>query len=402
MVVNSFAEQTPLAANRSGEEDAEKGLSLSEALQNNSFFRLNPSEKRRWIAELGRALRRWHDAGDYIADFTDIRVRGTESGHVFFAVASSAARRGRFANARHRRLRALGGLLADCWLDTGRSERERFLTAYSLPGSKPGLRQRRRIEAIACRKLRIGWQQRLKSCFATNEMFEAGRRDGFRFHGTREPAASALEALLPDPDVLLSQGRIYKPGTRTHAGRITIDGDDRFLKRINYRGWRYGMKYLFRRSRAMHNWKVMWAFRYRRVPVADPILCLDERSCRFLKRSYVLTDFARGAERLKVVWPTLNDAQRKTLLIRLACILGRMHRFGGLHGDLKWDNILVCAQEGRVTLVDFDGSRILRRVTAKKANKDVARFLKDLKGGDDSGRWTGLFYNSWKKWINGI
>jgi len=399
--VKSPADQTPWVGSHPGKGTGETERSLLEALQH-GFPHLKPSEKRRRIAELGRTVRRWHDAGDYVADFADIRVREEEGGWVFLSAASPSGRRQCFPHAQHRRIVALGGLLADCWLDTSRSERERFLTAYALPGHKPGPRQRRRIEAVAWRKLRIGWRDRVKKCFGDNEGFVAGCRGGFRYHGAGERADSALDALLPDPDLVLAQGRIYKPGTRTHAGRITIAGTYRFLKRINYRGWRYGMKYLFRRSRALHNWQVMWAFRFRRVPVADPILCLEERRFRFLKRSYVLTDFSRDAERMKVVWPDLTDVQRKTLLIRLAGILGRMHRFGCLHGDLKWDNILVCARDGRVTLVDFDGSRILRRPTAKRANKDIARFLKDLKGGDGSGRWTRLFFNSWKKWIIGM
>lgn len=377
-------------------------MCLSSEAMRDIYTRLAPAEKHRLIRSLGLAVRRCHDAGNYVSDLADIKVVGEGTGWGIFFSSSRRRRFFRLAKTQRRRIMALGGLLADCWFDTCRSERERFLSAYFLSEKKFGPLQRRRIETIAYRKLRLGWQGRVKRCFATNENFAAGREQGFRFHCDRALGVPALAALLPDPDQLLSAGEIYKPGTRTHAGRVTIGGEHRFLKRINYRGWRYGMSYLFRRSRAMHNWEIMWAFRCRRVPVADPILCLEERSFRFLKRSYILTDFARGMERLRVAWPHLTDAQRETLLIRLAGILGRMHRFGCLHGDLKWDNILVCPQGQRITLVDFDGSRIPCRPMVKRANKDIARFLKDLKAMDGSGCWTRLFLNSWQKWIHGI
>lgn len=367
-----------------------------------TYARLHPREKRRWITTLGCAVRCWHDAGEAVASLAAIRVTG-EAGEPAFELATAVTRRpGHAQLAGRQRLRALGGLLAACWMATSRSERYRFLTAYMPDGASLGLRQRAYIERHAWRMLRAAWKGRVRQSFVAGAGFCAGRIGGFRYLGAGRHAMASLEALLPDPDAVLDKGRIYKPGTRTHAGMVTLMGTPRFLKRINYRGWRYGMKYILRRSRAVHNWKIMWALRYRQVPVADPILCLEERIGRFLKRSYILTDFAQGKEPLKAVWPALAADQRLTLLVRLADLLGRMHRFGGLHGDLKWSNILVDASAAEVTLVDFDGSRILRNPTAKRAHKDIDRFLKDLKRVDPSERWVRIFYQSWHKWITGL
>lgn len=368
------------------------------------YARLSPGEKRRMAVKLGQAVRRWHDAGTQVCKADDIVVTHRMPANTDFLP------RGRHLPGSHRplskrrRIKALGGLLSDCWDFTSRSERQRFLRAYVRSGPEIGQLHRGLIEKCAYEKSYAAWHRQGRYCFGNNAAFCAGHRDGFRYHGDKQRAGTALRELLPDPDKILEQGQIFKPGSRTHAGRIYLSCGEGFLKRFNDRGWWYRVRHLFRRSRAVHNWKVMWAFRYRRIPVADPVLCLEERFFRILKRSYVLTDFAEGGQRLKVVWQGLSDAQRCCLLIVLAQLLGRMHRFGCLHGDLKWDNILVCAtgKGWRITLVDLDGSRVLRRPAANRAIRDVGRFLRDLEQVDTTGQWGRMFRRSWKKWITNI
>lgn len=393
MVLASHGRSTPVAA----------GKPLVEYIAG-AYTQLTASEKRRLAVELGRTVRRWHDAGDYVADLAAIEIVDEAAGPRLVLGRMYPLHRGRLQSISRKRLRALGGLLADCWDITSRCQREYFLRSYALSDGifTPG--QRRVIEKHAYDKRMIQWRRDTKGCFKQNETFCAGRQMGFRFYGDKLRAGMALKALLPDPDAVLNKGKIYKPGSRTHAGRIEICGEYSFLKRFNYRGWWYRIRHIFHRSRAVHNWMVMWSFRTRQIPIAAPILCLEERFCRLLRRSYVLTDFVHSADRLRIVWPDLTEVERRSLLVRLAQILGRMHRFGCLHGDLKWDNILVhYDDEGwQVTLVDLDGSRILQKPVKKRAYKDIQRFLKDLDQADSSGYWTHFFYKSWYKWTAGL
>jgi len=192
---------------------------------------------------------------------------------------------------------------------------------------------------------------------------------------------SALAALLPDPDTALESAIIFKPGSRTHAGVVTIEGKRYFLKRYNCRGLIYRLQNAFRRSRAVRTWWVTWAFADRGIPVPQPLICLEERTFRLLGRSYILMDFAEDADPLVTAWPTLEAVERKTLLLKLGETLGKMHRSGCLHGDLKWSNILVRRRGGGewdVCLVDLDGSRVTSRPRVEKVQKDIRRFLRDL------------------------
>jgi tRNA A-37 threonylcarbamoyl transferase component Bud32 len=127
---------------------------------------------------------------------------------------------------------------------------------------------------------------------------------------------------------------------------------------------------------------------------------LEERRFRLLGRSYILSRYVEDAEHLNDAWPRLNDSERRGLLAGLAMLLGRMHRFGALHGDLKWQNILLQAHAGggTTTLTDLDGSRIMGRFMRKRPAKDLVRFLRDLEERDEAGGYKTFFLYSWRKW----
>ena len=86
----------------------------------------------------------------------------------------------------------------------------------------------------------------------------------------------------------------------------------------------------------------------------------------------------------------------------LGNLLGRMHSLGMIHGDLKWDNIMVKPGplEQSIQFVDFDGSRILRHPNRGVARRDLERFLKDLskEGGIEEHRETLLY--SWSQFVD--
>ncbi|MHB8708503.1 MAG: hypothetical protein ACYC9I_06475 [Desulfuromonadales bacterium] len=72
-------------------------------------------------------------------------------------------------------------------------------------------------------------------------------------------AHAALQALLPDPDIVLVRGVTCKPGSRTHGALVIIDGRRYFLKRYNCRGWLYRFQNSVRRSRAVYTWQLAWS-----------------------------------------------------------------------------------------------------------------------------------------------
>lgn len=216
--------------------------------------------------------------------------------------------------------------------------------------------------------------------FDGQRRFLHGFREGFSFVCLDSvPARQIVDYLLPDPDELFRSANIFKPGTRTHGGQLRVAGIDCFLKRYNDRGLWYRFRHLFVSSRARRTWQIAWELLDAGIPVPQPMVCLEERRFRLLFRSYILMRFASGCERLSDAWMVLADREREALLLLLADIIAGMHRAGALHGDLKWDNILVAPRElTKVCLVDLDGSRFTGRFDLRLAEKDLQRFLRDL------------------------
>jgi tRNA A-37 threonylcarbamoyl transferase component Bud32 len=212
-------------------------------------------------------------------------------------------------------------------------------------------------------------------------------RAGFRIW--RQPSAAAeaaLASLLPDPDHALARGEIRKPGSRAYGAVVELAGERYFLKRYNCRGRSYRWQYLLRRSRAVYTWQLARAFLERGVPVPVPLLCLEERRWRLLGRSYVLMEAAAGSC-LREAWAALAPERRGEVLTAIGRRLGRMHRRGCLHGDLKWDNIMLAEGPGepRFCLVDLDGGRLLPFPWRAPAQKDLRRFIQDLRRAEGEG-----------------
>jgi len=224
-------------------------------------------------------------------------------------------------------------------------------------------------------------------------------QDGFQIIGIDNPETMAvMQALLPDPDGAFKEEHMVKPGSRTHAGFVTLNGKMYFLKRYNCRNWQYRFFNALRRSRALRAWQTAWALWQNNVPVPRPLLFLEERQARLLGRSYVLMDSLQCAERLVEAWTNSDAQRRKKLLELIASTLGAMHASGGVHGDLKWSNLLVEDSHGaKLYLVDLDGSRMLMNFRRRLALKDLQRFLKDLSLRDESGEYEDFFLRQWEK-----
>jgi tRNA A-37 threonylcarbamoyl transferase component Bud32 len=193
-----------------------------------------------------------------------------------------------------------------------------------------------------------------------------------------------LALLLPDPDQLFSQGEpLLSPwqGPASDKVRIAINGKNYFFKRYNCRGSLYGIKNLFRRSRAFKSWLASFHFSQAGVPTPEPLLCLEERCFGLLGRSYLLFPFIAGdAGSFLNLWPALDDNERRGALVSLGALFGGMHRQGLLHGDLNWRNILAekSVDGYRFSIVDLDGSHTVRKLDLAKAKEDLSHFLRDM------------------------
>jgi len=226
------------------------------------------------------------------------------------------------------------------------------------------------------------WNKTAVASLCNNERYFVGRRDGFRIFRQRIPLAeNLLMALLPDPDRILDAGELLPGrGNRCRIAKVVIASKSYVLKRYDRRNWVYSFRHIFRKSRALRTWLAAWNFLVRGVPVPEPLVCLEERTCRLLGRSYLLSEYLEGKQSLAALWPELTSDHKNILVLQAARLLGNVHRSGCIHGDTNWDNILV-RREGNefdVSLVDFDCSRIFLRMKPEKALRDIGHFLRDL------------------------
>ncbi|WP_306533203.1 lipopolysaccharide kinase InaA family protein [Geobacter sp.] len=226
------------------------------------------------------------------------------------------------------------------------------------------------------------WNKLAAKCLRSNDRFVAEPAHGFQTFRQRTAVADRLmHVLLPDPDLILDRGEILPGrGNSCRIAKVVIDGTTYVLKRYNRRGWRYSLRHVFRRSRAQRTWLAAWNFLVRGVRVAEPLLCLEERSYRLLGRSYVLMEYLEKTERLTTLWERLSPEQKQFLVEQAASLFGQLHRSGCIHGDTNWDNILLRQNESGFDffLVDLDCTRIFSRVMTEKAQRDIGHFLRDL------------------------
>lgn len=228
----------------------------------------------------------------------------------------------------------------------------------------------------------------------------SGRCGGFAvLRQGSEQCRRLLDGLGDDPDLLLRTARIVKPGSRTHAGIVAIDGLDYFLKRYNDRGWWYRFRNLLLTPRAVRTWRIHWEMYRRGLPVPQPYLCLVERRYGLLRRSYILMDYAVGTLPLYRVWPTLAYEQRRGVVAMAGRIIGRFHREGIVHRDYKWSNLIVSGDDRvqAMTVVDLDASQFVKKSGERPYRKDLDRFLRDLPAGEDAGELRRLFLESWRE-----
>jgi tRNA A-37 threonylcarbamoyl transferase component Bud32 len=339
-------------------------------------------EKVNLIRNFAEFIHRLHQAGILHHDLHmgNILIRKEGKENIFFLLDTDRIRFSSESLSPEKKAENLSLLLINFQKLTTRTERFRFLQHYGSLDSNGRLDRQLLavVERKALKKSVKSLRKRALRSIGNNTYFISEKKNRFSVFSQRSTMAlDALNTLLPDPDTILDQGEVLKEGRTVHAATVLIDGRKYFLKRYNDKGFFYRFRNAFRKSRAVSTWLISWEFFFRGLPVPEPILCLEERSFRFLKTSYVLYDYVENSSPLSQKWPLLDIQERKSILIRLAIKLGLMHRSGGVHGDLKWSNILV-DENNHIYLIDFDGSGICFPCSNAKVARDLKRFFKDL------------------------
>ncbi len=379
-----------------------KGKSLIEVMRQD--YQMFPTrEKWRLAEEFATFIKSLHDVGVSHADLhigNILCVPESDRGHSFILLDTDRITMKNRPLSRRERTDSLVLLFTNFWFLVSRSQRFRFLRYYGIIPGKAGWHIVKELAVKGLRHLNRTCYWKAHRCLSNNSRFGKKKTNGFTvYYQKTDDIGELLKVLLPNPDILLNAGQVFKTGLTIQAARIEICGESYFLKRFNCKGWKYRLKNTLRRSRAVRSWLVSWEFRYRGLPVPEPLICLEERRMGLLGRSYLLFQFIEKSETLSTIWSRSDPVSRRDLLGRVALLLGRMHLLGGLHGDLKWNNILVGGKGGKgLYLTDLDGTRIVGQGKLAVKRKDLKRFLVDMEKNQAADNDKAFFLRCWGRW----
>jgi tRNA A-37 threonylcarbamoyl transferase component Bud32 len=214
---------------------------------------------------------------------------------------------------------------------------------------------------------RLAPLQRRSRCLKRNLSFDRVRHGGLNWWARRSALNPELLSILAAPDVFLErEARILK--REDHA--IVGSGHGVVVKRVHNRGALSRVKNLFRQSPARRAYRKAYHLELAGIPSAKPVAMSARRILGVPTSSYFVMEMIPGATHLhswRGDWrKTIND---------VAVLVGRLHRAGFAHRDLKETNI-VFDIAGRPCLLDLDGLEFIDTVPDQRAASDLARLLR--------------------------
>lgn len=245
-------------------------------------------------------------------------------------------------------------------------------------------------------------RRRDRRALAANRDFVVARRPGRRLHAVAELPEAVREQFLRQPASLVL-GALDRPVKISHTTLMVCApwplGDEEIAIRVGLKrcrprtAWK-ALVDRFRRSRALRGWCLGHALVARRIDTARPLAVCDARRedrpnpwawwPRWLpsRESYLATEWIDGTENLHLwAWRLAKRPPEERLRWARRCaeslgrLLGRMHARRVSHRDLKASNLLVkvVGKDVRTWLIDTDGARIQRRLSARRRAADLAR-----------------------------
>lgn len=243
-----------------------------------------------------------------------------------------------------------------------------------------------KIEYMTIELAKKTWDKRIYRCLVNNSFFDSIKKASVKIHFKRKwKDNEGFKRLLDFPDQYLDEGKgeVLKDGRTVKATVVDIGSDKMlFLKRFNRKGFLHTVKNIFRSSRAKRIWINSYGFELRGIPIPQPVAYMEERRFRILKRSYVISEFIQDAHTLRSLFSynLIPTEERLSVMQLVGREIGKMHKLGCIHGDIKWSNILIKIIDGkyRCFFVDLDGSEIKRRLSLSKIVDELSRFYVEM------------------------
>lgn len=353
------------------------------------------AERRRLYAELGRLVRRMHEAGFVHNDFHggNLLVTGpAEAPSVHVIDLHSVTRPARPTDGA--RWFDLVKLLHSMLTCSDEAERRLVCEAYEAEGGPSGTRVgpllvEGRLSAVLEPELRRMERRRVRSrterSLARSTKFEVTQATGARVHHLRSVDPAAVVALLDvhRRDVAARAPNVLKDGRRSALSRQRLGGAGVVVKQFRAAGAWARVKNALREPRAVASWVAGNGLRIRGFDAAEPLaLVLCGARAAVGDAFLVMEDLGDGTRADLVAlqrWAGDLDsaarAEKHRLVAAAASLVRALHAAGVYHGDLKAVNLFLREGPGapRFVLADYDRVEFDRPVTPRRRVKNLAQ-----------------------------
>lgn len=363
------------------------------------FPYLNYIQKKNVIKKFAGFIKRLHDRGVYHRDFhlKNVMIQFQEE-YIRFSMLD-LDKVVLFVNpvSWKKRSKQLGILMSICWELCSRSDRFRFVQYYA-PEIKSGKKVTlmKDISSAARRHVNQLLSKRAKQSIRTNTRFVNETIQDLEICRKREFDHKSFFRGLNKKEGFTCKYDF----TGKDSGKVALDEKVYFFKKYTRLDRTGRIPGVFGRSLGRCLWKNIWRFPFNKIPIPAPLMMMSWRKNEMGGNVYLISEFLADTFSLHEYWSRINRIDKKRLCAKMGMFIGTMHRFGAVHGNLDWKNIMICPYTNgiKIFLCDVHDFKNYRHVNRKKAEKDAQFFLEEMERHCADKSCISLFLRCWQKW----
>jgi tRNA A-37 threonylcarbamoyl transferase component Bud32 len=233
-----------------------------------------------------------------------------------------------------------------------------------------------------CSKMKQGRQLDVQrfwhKCQRNCTEFERVDRGRITLLRSRTRGRALADALMRDPDWLMSQGERLKSGNTCTVQRIEWGGSRYVVKRYNRKPRFYRIRHIFSTSRVIQSWANANVLHRLGILTAEIVVACEFRKFGLLDQGYIVMECVDGETMSSFMrQPTLSEDVRSSYINETVDLFDKLYRNHIVHGDMKAKNLL--ASGGQIYLIDIDGMKLFLPESrfSKLFEKDRRRFLRN-------------------------
>jgi tRNA A-37 threonylcarbamoyl transferase component Bud32 len=363
------------------------------------FPLLNFEQKKNVIEAFSEFIRKLHDRGVYHRDLhlknVVIQHHGEKARFTILDLNSVSLSSNSIPW--RRRSDQLGILMAICWEKCSRSDRFRFFQHYAPDRKKQGKKILIKNISIAARRhINRLLSSRARQSVSTNSRFVNEKVQGYQVFRKREFDPESFFSGFNESKIKLCNDSF----TGRDSGNLISNDNKYFIRKFSTPPGAGSIAALLDGSVGKRIWKNIWRFPFNKILVPAPLMMISRRDNETGESSYLITGYIADAISLPAYWARANPVDKKALCVKICKLVGTMHRFGAVHGDLSWEKFMVLPSVtgDKIYLCDAHKVKNYKILNRKKSEIDVEVLVKAMERNGVEQNYRSLFKSCWLKW----